>query len=405
MTAGPGNDVLIGADGADYLNGQDGNDRIRGGGGHDAVFGGGGRDTLRGNVGADDMRGGSGGDHLYGNAGEDRLNGGAGTDVLQRRREHRHRLSLRDDHLDSVAPLRAMLPRFPGSLTKPGKDAGRLCTGSTGATEDAAWRSVSGRGKGRVHCLEGRLPAPAGTRDTSRPCARRRPAVATRSSSRSEGTGVPPGGRPPWAPGPRASPRPSPRGRRVARRPTGRPGAPRARAERGRVPPRATGSRSRRRAAGRGAPRRARAPDPVARSRATIPSRSGGSSSTSGPRWPTRARPRVSSSTGPCHSTASASRPRSTSHGDPTSGAPAAWTRQRPFIRRWLRSTSPPSNVSSRFLPTASTRSRRFPSSRSASPSEAARGFGVTTWTISPSRTRTRSAARRRLSPSGMRRA
>ena len=42
--------------------------------------------------------------------------------------------------------------------------------------------------------------------------------------------------------------------------------------------------------------------------------------------------------------------------------------RQRPFIRRWLRTVTPPSNRSSRFFPTASTDSRTRPSTARATP-------------------------------------
>src|SRR5918996_1658380 len=141
-----------------------------------------------------------------------------------------------------------------------------------------------------------------------------------------------------------------------------------------------------------------------ARRRASMPSRSGGAAMTSGPRRATAGeRPRVSSSTGPFQRTACSSRPRRTSHGVPNGSVPAACTRQRPFMRRWLRRTRPPSKPSTRFLPPASTRSRRRPSSRSTSRSTAARGCGVSTATTSPSSTRSRAAARWRASPSGIR--
>ena len=139
-----------------------------------------------------------------------------------------------------------------------------------------------------------------------------------------------------------------------------------------------------------------------ARKRATMPSRSGGSAITSGPSLATAGeRPRVSSSTGPFHSTAWRVRPRRTSHGVPRGSVPASSTRQRPRIRRWLRSVSPPSKPRRRFLPTASTRSSLSPSSRSARRRTAARGCGVSTATTSPSSARRRSAARWSASPSG----
>ena len=93
--------------------------------------------------------------------------------------------------------------------------------------------------------------------------------------------------------------------------------------------------------------------------------------------------------------------PRRTSHGRPTRFAPRGSRRQRPVMRRWLRSTTPPSKRSSRFLPTASTDSSRRPSSRSAIRFTAARGCGVSTSTRSPTSGCSRAAARRSESPSG----
>ena len=86
-----------------------------------------------------------------------------------------------------------------------------------------------------------------------------------------------------------------------------------------------------------------------ARRLAAIASKSGGSARMSGPR---RRRVRSSSSsTGPCHSTASCVEPRTTSHGGlPWSSLPRGCTRQRPFILRWLRSMTPPSKERNRFL-------------------------------------------------------
>ena len=101
----------------------------------------------------------------------------------------------------------------------------------------------------------------------------------------------------------------------------------------------------------------------AARSLASIASRSGGSARMSGPSLRTRLS--SSSSTGPFQSTASFFSPRSTSHGVPRR-VPSFRCRscQRPFMRRWLRRTSPPSKRRSRFLPTASTRTSRRPSRR-----------------------------------------
>ena len=138
----------------------------------------------------------------------------------------------------------------------------------------------------------------------------------------------------------------------------------------------------------------------VARRLRTIASSSNGSSSTSGPSRRATS-PVPSSRIGPFQSTPSCVAPRRTSHGRPTRFAPRGSSRQRPVMRRWLRSTAPPSKRSSRFLPTASTDSSRRPSSRSAIPFTAARGCGVSTSTRSPTSGCKRAAARRSESPSG----
>ena len=110
---------------------------------------------------------------------------------------------------------------------------------------------------------------------------------------------------------------------------------------------------ARRPRAGPEAPRRGAVPGGSARRLTSIASRSGGSARMSGPR---RRRARsLSSSTGPCQSTASFVALRRTSHGLPVTSRPRSCTRQRPFILRWLRSVTPPSNWRKRFLPTAST--------------------------------------------------
>ena len=69
--------------------------------------------------------------------------------------------------------------------------------------------------------------------------------------------------------------------------------------------------------------------------------------------------------------------PASTSHGRPGVSSPRGTTRQLPFMRRWLRRTTPPSKRSRRFLPRASTDSSTRPSSRSATPVARARGCGL----------------------------
>ena len=122
-----------------------------------------------------------------------------------------------------------------------------------------------------------------------------------------------------------------------------------------------TGCRSPRRDAGRGSPRRATRRVAGAKAR-DHPVEVPGSARMSGP---SRLRiPRSSSSTAPLNIAPTYSSPRSTSQGRPKIFVSLRNTRHRPFMRRWLRRTSPPSKWSRRFLPTASTRSSRRPSSR-----------------------------------------
>ena len=72
VTAGSGNDTLLGNGVANRLDGGDGNDELRGGFGSDVLLGGGGNDNLYGEDG-DDL--------LEGGAGNDRIDGGAGNDT------------------------------------------------------------------------------------------------------------------------------------------------------------------------------------------------------------------------------------------------------------------------------------------------------------------------------------
>src|SRR5215831_3365654 len=114
-----------------------------------------------------------------------------------------------------------------------------------------------------------------------------------------------------------------------------------------------------------------------------------------------RATPWSSSRTGPFQRTPVCLAPRRTNHGVPKTAASRSSTRQRPLIRRWLRRTRPPSKWKRRFLPIASTLSRRRPFSRGASCLTAARGCGVSTSSSSPTSTCSRRAARWMASPSG----
>ena len=62
LSAGAGNDFVIGSDGADTLSGDVGDDTLIGGGGHDSLSGGDGSDTLDGGIGNDAIQGGRGDD-------------------------------------------------------------------------------------------------------------------------------------------------------------------------------------------------------------------------------------------------------------------------------------------------------------------------------------------------------
>jgi len=100
VTAGAGNDTVIGSDnddqifgdgdndslvgglGNDTLNGGADDDEVFGGEGDDFVLGGAGSDTLDGENGNDDIRGQASDDLLIGGQGDDTIDGGDGTDSL-----------------------------------------------------------------------------------------------------------------------------------------------------------------------------------------------------------------------------------------------------------------------------------------------------------------------------------
>lgn len=100
VTAGAGNDTVIGSDNADQIfggsgdddlsgglgndlvNGESDDDQIHGGENDDTLLGGAGADTLHGESGDDDIRGHSSDDLIVGGQGNDTLNGGSGTDRL-----------------------------------------------------------------------------------------------------------------------------------------------------------------------------------------------------------------------------------------------------------------------------------------------------------------------------------
>ena len=73
VTAGNGNNVVVGTAGEDRLYGENGNDTLNGGSGHDLLDGGRGNDILNGQI---------GNDFLVGGKGDDRLTGGDGRDTF-----------------------------------------------------------------------------------------------------------------------------------------------------------------------------------------------------------------------------------------------------------------------------------------------------------------------------------
>ncbi|MDB5430609.1 MAG: hypothetical protein JWP35_1725 [Caulobacter sp.] len=90
ITAGDGNNLILGQGGDDLIDGAAGNDTIYGGdgadqagggSGNDTVYGDAGNDTVYGDLGDDNLYGGDGNDILRGDAGNDRMDGGNGTDT------------------------------------------------------------------------------------------------------------------------------------------------------------------------------------------------------------------------------------------------------------------------------------------------------------------------------------
>ncbi len=88
VTAGGGDDTLIGSEFNDQLDGGDGTDLLTGGDGNDSLTGGIGKDSLTGGLGKDTLRGDAGDDCLIadpedvGGAGNSTLDGGVGIDKL-----------------------------------------------------------------------------------------------------------------------------------------------------------------------------------------------------------------------------------------------------------------------------------------------------------------------------------
>jgi Ca2+-binding RTX toxin-like protein len=82
LDGGPGNDTIIGSQGADFLQGGDGTDRIAGLAGEDILLGGSGDDTLNGGAGFDQVGGMDGNDILFGGPDGDFVGGGAGDDQM-----------------------------------------------------------------------------------------------------------------------------------------------------------------------------------------------------------------------------------------------------------------------------------------------------------------------------------
>jgi Ca2+-binding RTX toxin-like protein len=82
ISAGPGNDFVVGGPGIDSIYGDGGADRLRGGGGPDLLFGESGNDRLDGGPGNDRLEGNFGNDVLFAGTGNDFLDGGPGNDIL-----------------------------------------------------------------------------------------------------------------------------------------------------------------------------------------------------------------------------------------------------------------------------------------------------------------------------------
>ncbi|MGL5081199.1 MAG: calcium-binding protein [Microcoleaceae cyanobacterium] len=80
--SGAGDDEVSGDAGDDLIFSGEGNDRVLGGAGSDTIDGGAGNDTIFGGEGADSINGGDGDDVVYGNQDNDFLQGGAGNDII-----------------------------------------------------------------------------------------------------------------------------------------------------------------------------------------------------------------------------------------------------------------------------------------------------------------------------------
>jgi Ca2+-binding RTX toxin-like protein len=77
-TGSPGNDNIIGSDGANQLRGGKGNDKLSGNDAPDTIIGGAGDDRIRGGDADDTLQGKGGNDNIRGGDGDDDLNGGKG---------------------------------------------------------------------------------------------------------------------------------------------------------------------------------------------------------------------------------------------------------------------------------------------------------------------------------------
>jgi Ca2+-binding RTX toxin-like protein len=102
LSAGSGNDVLVGLDGADWLLGGSGNDSLDGGAGNDTLLGGSGQDKITGGAGNDVIDGGSGADVVSAGAGNDSIEAHDGSvDRINCGSGHRDRVTADDN--DRVA--------------------------------------------------------------------------------------------------------------------------------------------------------------------------------------------------------------------------------------------------------------------------------------------------------------
>jgi Peptidase family M23/RTX calcium-binding nonapeptide repeat (4 copies) len=152
----PGDDEMVGTDGADVILGRGGADRVQARGGADLICGGEGNDHLQGRAGEDRIVGGVGADVLAGGIGADLLKGQDGPDTL-RGFIGADRLYGEDgnDTLDGeTGPDRL--------IGGPGVDAASFVTSDAPVTVAFDQGTASGNGEDLLNGLERALGSPKG---------------------------------------------------------------------------------------------------------------------------------------------------------------------------------------------------------------------------------------------------